>query len=78
MSTHIIGDGFDSSETDKILGRVKVEHIKNVLTVNAAHCLYLPIGIKGLVGEDTRAILSETYVCLVIGEDGSCATGFRD
>lgn len=76
MSTRIMDDGFDSSEMYKLLERLKVEYIKNMLTVSAAHCLYLPGGIKGLVDEVTLSTLSETYVCLVIGEDGSCATGY--
>lgn len=66
-----------SEQTQEILRRVKVEHIKNSFIVRGTYLRHGEgVVIAGVIDDMTEATLAETYVCLLIGENGACATGY--
>ena len=66
-----------SEQTQEILRRVKVEHIKNSFIVRGSYLRHGEgVVIAGVIDDMAEATLAETYVALLIGENGACATGY--
>lgn len=66
-----------SEQTQEILRRVKVEHIKNSFIVRGTYLRHGEgVVIAGVIDDMAEATLAETYVALLIGENGACATGY--